>query len=429
MDEDGIAGCVGCIVLIVIIVIAAPVLSFLSEAITSVFNFAGDVIAFIESAIAFTAAFLTGLGTVTIGSALLIGVLAGTSAVVRLVSPVNNRKRGYTNLAREHKHKANPKAIQEQSAVEHKADSGRVTEAEQRAQVFREAQRKIEAKRKLELDRNAEFRRKAMVLSARSATAERKSSIEANIAKTENARQAEHASAKRRFKEVDSVELDRIIQDVFNRIDIVRSGSENLRGTYRKAIDGAVKTYQIQVEAQKNATKKFNRKSRQQGKAVNQSATTFGSEQEIQTKEQIQLRGELKELEKRHDQLARKLRDVTFRGGKKSKNADYHDTREQLIFVEDRIQAYEESLRNSFKIQANGPNKIVQIGSTVVIRYSDNDENEVYKIVSTPLLKRSESKISVKSPMGSALLGKKRGAKVNVQTPDGLVFCKIINVQ
>ena len=143
MDEDGIAGCVGCIVLIVIIVIAAPVLSFLSEAITSVFNFAGDVIAFIESAIAFTAAFLTGLGTVTIGSALLIGVLAGTSAVVRLVSPVNNRKRGYTNLAREHKHKANPKAIQEQSAVEHKADSGRVTEAEQRAQVFREAQRKL----------------------------------------------------------------------------------------------------------------------------------------------------------------------------------------------------------------------------------------------------------------------------------------------
>ena len=148
-----------------------------------------------------------------------------------------------------------------------------------------------------------------------------------------------------------------------------------------------------------------------------------------QTREANQLRDELDTLKDRHRLLTRKMRDVTFRGGKKSKNADYHDTKEQLIAVEERIQFYANALASAMNSRSKSTNDIVQVGSTVLIRYDDSDKAENYTIVSTPLLKSSERTISANSPTGSALLGKRKGDKVRVQTPDGSVKLRVIDIR
>ena len=142
-----------------------------------------------------------------------------------------------------------------------------------------------------------------------------------------------------------------------------------------------------------------------------------------------ELRRELDKLIKvRRPELARKLKEAVAQGDLKE-NADYHDAKEQLGFVEGRIQYLENLLRSATIIEANGSSDVVRLGSEVTIREDGADEDETYMIVGAAEANPREGKISHESPIGAALLGLKKGAKVRVQTPGGEVEFKICAIR
>ena len=141
------------------------------------------------------------------------------------------------------------------------------------------------------------------------------------------------------------------------------------------------------------------------------------------------LRRELRQLvESRRPALARKLKDARAQGDLKE-NADYHDAKEQLGFVEGRVQQIESVLMNAIIVDNSEPSDEVRVGSTVVIQEVGSDENEEYQIVGSAEANPRERKISQKSPIGAALLGKQIGKRVSVTTPDGEIKFKILEIR
>lgn len=279
----------------------------------------------------------------------------------------------------------------------------------------------------------------------------------AEISKTER---AERASAKQIYKNLDAKLLDRIVNEAIEnarheaqskarhaatiaqkqgmgRISIIRAANESAIQTYRTAISHALqpqveRAKQAQVEKQRRGrrpaptARHAPRKANRVTKKTHKLSTRH---QKSRSKEVKQIRAELDSLRGKHSQLTERMRDVTFRGGKKSKNADYHDTKERLIALEDRIRFYETALAHAIIARTNESNGIAKIGSTVVIRFEESNENEAYRIVSTPLGKGTERTISAESPTGMAVLGKRAGNSVTVHTPDGATMIRIVDVR
>lgn len=125
--------------------------------------------------------------------------------------------------------------------------------------------------------------------------------------------------------------------------------------------------------------------------------------------------------------LVAKLKEAVAQGDLKE-NADYHDTREQLGLLDGRITYLEEILRSAEIISTEGKKGVVTIGSTVTLRFEEEDEDETYTIVGPAESNPSEGRISQKSPIGAALLGHKKGDKVRIETPSGETTCKIKKV-
>ena len=156
----------------------------------------------------------------------------------------------------------------------------------------------------------------------------------------------------------------------------------------------------------------------------------MATEETYLTKEgEDELRRELGQLiETRRPALAQKLKDAVAQGDLKE-NADYHDAKEQLGFVEGRVQHIEAILRQAIIVEDAGPGDEVRFGSTVIIEEVGSGEEEEFKIVGSAEANPRERKISQNSPIGAALLGEKVGAKVKVATPDGSVKFKIIDIR
>ena len=120
----------------------------------------------------------------------------------------------------------------------------------------------------------------------------------------------------------------------------------------------------------------------------------------------------------RRPDLAHKLTEAVAQGDLKE-NADYHDAKEQLAFVEGRIKYLENIIRSAVIITHSGKTDMVTLGSQVTIVEDGYDEEETYTIVGAAEANPSEGKISNVSPIGAALLGAKKGDKVRVKTPGG----------
>ena len=141
------------------------------------------------------------------------------------------------------------------------------------------------------------------------------------------------------------------------------------------------------------------------------------------------LRRELKILrDTRRPELAQMLKVAVAQGDLKE-NADYHDTKEKLGFIEGRVQQLEAILRHAIVVESSDASDEVRIGSTVLIQEDGEDFDEEYRIVGSAEANPRERKISEKSPIGSALLGKRIGNRVKVDTPGGVITFKIVEIR
>ncbi len=112
--------------------------------------------------------------------------------------------------------------------------------------------------------------------------------------------------------------------------------------------------------------------------------------------------------------------------GDLSENADYDAARDEQARIEARIKEIEYKLEHS--VVQEGSKDSVSIGSTVTIKYVDDDEEEVYKMVGSLEADPFDNKISNESPIGNAIFGKKVGDQIDVESPNGSYKIEIIKI-
>lgn len=114
--------------------------------------------------------------------------------------------------------------------------------------------------------------------------------------------------------------------------------------------------------------------------------------------------------------------------GDLSENAEYVAAREELSFIDGRIDELEELLKLAIVIRENGKadGHAVKLGSKVTLH--NKDKKEVFTVVGEWEADPTNKKISHESPLGKALLGKKVGDKVEVEAPAGKLSYAIISI-
>lgn len=111
--------------------------------------------------------------------------------------------------------------------------------------------------------------------------------------------------------------------------------------------------------------------------------------------------------------------------GDLSENAEYHAAREELSFIDGRIDELEELLKNVVIIQ-DTKGSTVALGSKVTLKV--NGKDEAYSVVGEWEADPRERKISHESPLGKALIGKKIGETVEVEAPAGKITYTVVSV-
>lgn len=139
----------------------------------------------------------------------------------------------------------------------------------------------------------------------------------------------------------------------------------------------------------------------------------------------------LKEVKRK--EVAERLREAISYGDL-SENAEYEEAKNEQAFVEGRIIALEEKIKNAKIIEdqhKKGKGDVVVLGSTVVIQNlsSSTKTEEEYTIVGSTEADPINHKISNVSPVGKTLLGKEAGEVVKVVTPGGTMQYKIVSVK
>lgn len=143
----------------------------------------------------------------------------------------------------------------------------------------------------------------------------------------------------------------------------------------------------------------------------------------------------LEELKKEHDELSKIKRPEVLERvsqarsmGDLSENAEYTAAREELSFIDGRIDELEELLKQVVMINENAKNTnhIVKLGSKVTVNIKGKKES--FMVVGEWEADPTEKKISHESPLGKALLGKKVGESVEVEAPAGKIHYSIVSV-
>ena len=143
----------------------------------------------------------------------------------------------------------------------------------------------------------------------------------------------------------------------------------------------------------------------------------------------------LKELQAELDDLINNQRPENLRAikearalGDLSENADYDAAKNDQARLEGRIKRLEKILENYELIESKESDK-VGLGSTVEIKYVDDNEEDEYKIVGSQEADPFSSKISNESPIAKALLNKKVGDVVEVESPTGSYKIEITGIK
>jgi transcription elongation factor GreA len=111
--------------------------------------------------------------------------------------------------------------------------------------------------------------------------------------------------------------------------------------------------------------------------------------------------------------------------GDLSENADYHEAKNELAFIDGRIQEINETMKN-ISIIEEGSSSVARIGSTLVAE--SKGTQKTFRIVGSNEADPTQGLISNESPLGSAFLGHTKGERVDVTTPAGTQTYKIVSV-
>ncbi len=118
--------------------------------------------------------------------------------------------------------------------------------------------------------------------------------------------------------------------------------------------------------------------------------------------------------------LAREMGDL-------SENAEYTAAREELAFIDGRIDELEMLLKQAVIIaDAGHKGKTIELGSKVTVQVKGR--NEIFTLVGEWEADPTEKKISHESPLGKALIGQKVGDNIEVEAPVGKMVYTIVDI-
>ncbi len=141
----------------------------------------------------------------------------------------------------------------------------------------------------------------------------------------------------------------------------------------------------------------------------------------------LELEQELKDLKlNRRAEVVAAIKEARSHGDL-SENSEYDAARDEQAQLEARIQELEYKLEHAKIVDTNNKD-LVNVGSTVVINYMDDDEEEEYKIVGSLEADPFNNKISNESPIGAAIMGRKVGEIISVASPNGSYDVKIVSI-
>ena len=112
--------------------------------------------------------------------------------------------------------------------------------------------------------------------------------------------------------------------------------------------------------------------------------------------------------------------------GDLSENSDYQNAKEELGFLEGRIEELENVIKNAKLVSDNGNGNLVGVGTKVTVRV--NGIKTTFEIVGEWEADIKSKKISHTSPLGSSLVGKKVGEKIEVEAPVGKILYEVIAI-
>lgn len=113
--------------------------------------------------------------------------------------------------------------------------------------------------------------------------------------------------------------------------------------------------------------------------------------------------------------------------GDLSENHDYKTSREELEFLDGRIDELKYVLDNAVEAKKNGKAGVVAIGTKVMVK--TNGTKTAFELVGNWEANPVKKKISHISPLGKALMGKKVGDEVEVEAPAGKINYQIVSVE
>lgn len=141
----------------------------------------------------------------------------------------------------------------------------------------------------------------------------------------------------------------------------------------------------------------------------------------------VQIKEELETLRTgKRAALIQQLQDIQG-GGDWMDNADDVTIREQLAFVDGRIEELAYMLEHAQLLELGQTNGHIDVGSTAIVQ-EDSGPAETYTIVGKAEADPAKGLISNESPLGHALLKHRVGDEIYVKTPGGELHFHILAV-
>ncbi|HKB88859.1 MAG TPA: transcription elongation factor GreA [Patescibacteria group bacterium] len=113
--------------------------------------------------------------------------------------------------------------------------------------------------------------------------------------------------------------------------------------------------------------------------------------------------------------------------GDLSENSDYQSAKEELEFLDGRIDELTGVIKTSVVVDETKKNDGVSVGTKVTVKV--NGKENVFNVVGDWEADPVNKKISDSSPLGVALSGKKVGEKAVVEAPAGKVMYEILAIE
>jgi transcription elongation factor GreA len=113
--------------------------------------------------------------------------------------------------------------------------------------------------------------------------------------------------------------------------------------------------------------------------------------------------------------------------GDLSENSDYQSAKEELEFLDGRIDELTEVVQTAVVADGSKNGSGVGVGTKVTVKV--NGKENVFNMVGDWEADPVNKKISDSSPLGLALVGKKVGDKAEVEAPAGKVIYEILAIE